>query len=124
MAKGIRWQYGAWQFSVQIHGQRHYKPSNMLNPTQAYSKAIAARDEWIDKPCPSAGMTPPYHSVILVAFLAQTDVKPSTAYSYKQILNQYWLPKLSTKPVYTIRRPISARFWRHTMCPRKPRRML
>ena len=49
MAKGIRWQYGAWQLSVQIHGQRHYKAVKYAQSDAGLRKAIAARDEWIDK---------------------------------------------------------------------------
>ena len=69
--------------------------------------AIAARDEWIDKLTQGErryDSTLPFGNLPR-AFLAQTDLKSSTAYSYNQILNQYWLPKLSTKPVYTIRPP-------------------
>jgi len=105
MAKGIRWQYGAWQLSVQIHGQRHYKAVKYAQSDAGLRKAIAARDEWIDKLTHGErryDSTLPFGN-LAQAFLDQTDVKPSTACSYKQILNQYWLPKLSTKPVYTIR---------------------
>ena len=90
MAKGIRWQYGAWQLSVQIHGQRHYKVVKYAQSDAGVRKAIAARDEWIDKLTHGEcryDSTLPFGN-LAQSFLTQTDVKPSTAYSYKQILNQ------------------------------------
>jgi integrase len=105
MAKGLRWRRGAWECQVTIHGQRHYKSFRYANSDAGLRKAIAAREEWVRQLTHGErryDSTLPFGN-LAQAFLDQTDVKPSTGYSYKQILNQYWMPTLATKPVYTIR---------------------
>jgi len=105
MAKGLRWQYGAWQARVTIHGQNHATSFKFANSDAGLRKAIAAREEWVRQLTHGErryDSTLPFGN-LAQAFLDQTDVKPSTGYSYKQILNQYWMPTLATKPVYTIR---------------------
>jgi len=105
MAKGLRWQYGAWQLSVQLHGTRHFKAVKYANSEAGLRKAIAARDSWIEKLSHGEQR---YDSAIpfgniAQSYLDQSDIKPSTRQTYKQILTQYWMPSLAVKPIYTIR---------------------
>ena len=100
MAKGLRWQYGAWQARVRIHGQNHATSFKFANSDAGLRKAISAREGWIAQLTHGErryDSTLPFGN-LAQAFLDQTDVKPSTGYSYKQILNQYWMPTLATKP--------------------------
>ena len=105
MAKGIRWRRGAWRCQVTIHGQRHYATFRYANSEAGLKKAIAARQSWIEKL--SYGeqrydLAVPFGN-IAQSYLDQSDLKPSTRQTYKQILNQYWMDGLALKPVYTIR---------------------
>ena len=105
MAKGIRWQYGAWQLSVQIHGQRHFKAVKFANTDAGLRKAIAARESWIEKLSHGEqryDSAVPFGN-IAQSYLDQSDLKPSTRQTYKQLLTQYWMPALAVKPIYTIR---------------------
>ena len=105
MVKGVRWQHGAWQINFQIHGQRHFKAFKFANTDAGLRKAIYARDQWVEnltKGEPRYDSALPFGN-LAQSYLDQTDVKPSTGSSYKQILNQYWMPALATKPVYAIR---------------------
>ena len=105
MAKGIRWQYGAWQLSVQIHGQRHFKAVKFANSDAGLGKAIAARESWIEKLSHGEqryDSAVPFGN-IAQSYLDQSDLKPSTRQTYKQLLNQYWMEGLAKKPIYTIR---------------------
>lgn len=105
MAKGIRWAHGGWYAQVTIHGQRHYKSFRFANTDAGLRKAIAARDSWIERL--SHGEQRYDSSVpfgnIAQSYLDQSDVKPSTRQTYKQLLTQYWMPTLAVKPIYTIR---------------------
>ena len=105
MAKGLRWQYGAWQARVTIHKQAHSTSFKFANSNAGLKKAIAAREDWLRQLTHGErryDSTLPFGN-LAQTFLDQTDVKPSTGSSYKQLLNQYWMPTLATKPVYTIR---------------------
>ena len=105
MAKGLRWRRGAWAAQVTIHGQRQYKSFRFANTDAGLRKAIAARNNWVEKLSHGEqryDSAVPFGS-IAQSYLDQSDLKPSTRQTYKQILNQYWMPGLAKKPVYTIR---------------------
>jgi len=105
MAKGIRWQYGAWQARVRIHGQDHATSFQFANSDAGLRKATAARDSWIEKLSHGEqryDSAVPFGN-IAQSYLDQSDLKPSTRQTYKQILMQYWMPTLAAKPIYTIR---------------------
>ena len=105
MAKGVRWQYGAWQLTVQIHGQRHFKAVKFANTDAGLRKAIAARESWIEKLSHGEqryDSAVPFGN-IAQSYLDQSDLKPSTRQTYRQLLTQYWMPSLAVKPIYTIR---------------------
>ena len=105
MAKGLRYRKGAWEAQVTIHGQRSYERFKFANSEAGLRKAIAAYDAWLsrlshgeqryDSAIPFAN--------IAQAYLDQSDLKASTGQTYKQILNQYWMPAFGQKPIYTIR---------------------
>lgn len=105
MAKGIRWRGGAWELNVQLLGTRHFRTVHFANSDAGLRKAIAARESWIEKLSHGEqryDSAVPFGN-IAQAYLDQSDLKPSTGQTYKQILNQYWMPALATKPIYTIR---------------------
>lgn len=105
MAKGLRYRKGAWEAQVTIHGQRFYERFKFANSEAGLRKALAAYDSWLsrlshgeqryDSSIPFAN--------IAQAYLDQSDLKASTGQTYKQILNQYWMPAFGQKPIYTIR---------------------
>jgi integrase len=105
VAKGLRYRKGAWEAQVTIHGQRFYERFKFANSDAGLRKAIAAYDAWISRLSHGEqryDSAVPFGN-IAQAYLDQSDLKPSTGQTYKQILNQYWMPVLATKPIYTIR---------------------
>ena len=105
MAKGLRWQFGAWQARVTIHKQAHATSFQFANSDAGLKKAIAARESWIQKLSHGEqryDSAVPFGN-IAQSYLDQSDLKPSTRQAYKQLLNQYWMEGLANKPIYTIR---------------------
>lgn len=88
-----------------LHGQRHYKTVKFAHSEAGLKKAIAAREAWISELTRGAYRysTDIPFGVLAQAYLDQADLKPSTRSSYKQILNQYWMPELAKRPAYAIR---------------------
>lgn len=104
MAKGIRWNHGAWLLEAMVKGERYSKTVRFANSEAGLEKAIRAREHWVTE-LRLGGIVKvgaPFSHVAQM-FLDQSDVKPSTHTSYTQILNQFWMPPFANKPLHEIR---------------------
>lgn len=104
MAKGIRYRGNGWQLRATVAGKSYQTVIAGPNTTAGLRKAVKARAQWIeDLKLGSVPKGIPPFSSLAQQYLDQSDLKLSTYQTYRQLLNQYWMPAFGAVQVDRIR---------------------
>lgn len=104
MAKGIRHRGNGWQLRATVAGYSYQTVIAGPNTTAGLRKAIKARAQWIeDLKLGSVPKGIPPFSSLAQQYLDQSDLKLSTYQTYRQLLNQYWMPAFAHTLVHKIK---------------------
>jgi len=104
MAKGVERRGGKWFMRAMVAGRRYTRTVPGNDTPVGLAKAIRAREAWIREiKSGYAPVDPELFGTVAQAYLNQTDLKVSTHNSYRNLLNQFWMPALARRQVHTIK---------------------
>ena len=105
MAKNVDWKGNAWRLrTTDPSGKRKSKTAHYPNSPAGLKKAEKAYRQWIKElDYGEVSLEAPYFGNLCQEYLTNADLKLSTAQSYKQLLNRWWMAPFSSMPVDRIR---------------------
>ena len=105
MAKNIYWRGSAWRLrTTDPSGKRKSKTVYYPNSPAGLKKAEKDYKQWIKAlDYGEVSFDAPYFGNLSQEYLANADLKLSTAQSYKQLLNKWWMEPFAAIPVDRIK---------------------
>ncbi len=120
---GIRLRGDAVEISYQANGQRRFETLDSIKPTATgISKAVKIRKQRIealkfgtdDDADLAEDLKSGTFASVAQAFLDDLQLKASTRQSYKQLLQDYWMPRLQHRNIWAIELPLLRKIHRET----------
>lgn len=103
MAKGVRRRNGSWQLRCQVAGTLHEKTISGPDTKAGLKAAERHRADWVRQIKDGVVTEIPQFSSVAQSYLNQCDIKLSTYNSYRQLLNQFWMPAFGNLQIDRIR---------------------
>lgn len=104
MAKGLRYKGGGWRARV-THDKKAYNTTfDCPNTSAGLKKATKLYSKWVASIVEgSHRVSEPEFGQMAKWYLDTSDLKRSTYQTYRQLLNQYWMPAFATTQVNGIK---------------------